>query len=89
MTSGILHILISFGIGFVIIAMLVRMIASWFRIDERNAIIRFCARVTDPFISPVRRVVRPVGFFDLSFLITWFLLATLQVLLLQALPVGW
>ncbi|MBV9019542.1 MAG: YggT family protein, partial [Ktedonobacteraceae bacterium] len=45
--------------------------------------------LTDPFIDPVRRIVRPVGVLDLSFIITWFLLGTLQILLIQALPNAW
>jgi YggT family protein len=85
----IVSFIVTWGIGFLIIAMFVRAIASWFRIDERYAIIRFLARLTDPFITPVRRIVRPVGVIDLSFFITWFMLSTLQLLLLQALPRPW
>ncbi len=81
--------IIFYGIGFLILAMIVRAFASWFNFDERFALIRFLARLTDPFIVPVRRIVRPVGVFDFAFLITWFLLITLQILLLQALPRGW
>ncbi|HZO74669.1 MAG TPA: YggT family protein [Ktedonobacteraceae bacterium] len=76
-------------IGAIIIAMLIRAFASWFRIDERYAFIRFCAYMSDPFIRPLRRYVPPVGMIDLSFLIAWFLLGTLEVLLLQSLPLGW
>ncbi len=86
---GIMYIIVQYGIGIIIFAMLIRVVASWFRIDERYAIIRFLARITDPFIEPVRRVVRPVGVFDLSFIVTFFLLITMQTLLLQALPSGW
>jgi YggT family protein len=89
MQLNIAHILVTYGIGFIILAMLVRAIASWFRFDERYAIIRFLARITDPFIDPIRRIVKPVGVLDLSFLIAWFLLSTIQLLLLQALPAGW
>ena len=85
----LVHWIVFFGIGFLILAMLIRAIASWFRIDERYAIIRFLARITDPFIDPIRRIVRPVGFLDLSFLIAWFLLGTIETLLLQALPASW
>ncbi len=85
----IVHWLVIYGIGFIILAMLVRAIASWFRFDERFAIIRFLAKVTDPFIAPIRRFMKPVGILDLSFLVAWFMLSTLQVLLLQALPNGW
>jgi YggT family protein len=86
---NILHIIVSYGIQILIFAMLVRVIASWLRIDERFAIIRFLAHITDPFIDPIRRVVRPVGVLDLSFLIAWFLLSTVRVLLLQSLPPNW
>ena len=86
---NILHYIVNYGIDILIFAMLVRVIASWFRIDERYAIIRFLAYITDPFIQPIRRVVRPVGVLDLSFLIAWFMLNTLSFLLLQALPPSW
>jgi YggT family protein len=80
---------INYGISFIILAMFVRAIASWFRLDERYAIIRFLARITDPFIDPVRRIVPPMGFIDVAFIITFFLLRTMQILLLQGLPAGW
>jgi YggT family protein len=85
----IAHDVIFYGISFIILAMLVRAIASWFGLDERFAFIRFLARITDPFIDPVRRYVKPIGFLDLSFLIAWFMLTIIQTLLLQALPPGW
>ena len=85
---GIVWAIINYGIGFLILALIVRMIASWFRIDERFAFIRFLARITDPFITPIRRFVRPVWIIDASWLVAWFMLITLQILLLQALPPG-
>jgi YggT family protein len=85
----IVHWLVTYGIGFIILAMLVRAIASWFRIDERYAFIRFIARFTDPFIDPFRRIVKPIGVFDLSFFVAWFMLYTVQILLSQALPPSW
>lgn len=80
---------IKYGIGLLIIALLIRVFATWFGADERFAFIRFLARLTDPFILPIRRIVRPVGVMDMSFLIAFFFLSTLEILLLQALPVGW
>jgi YggT family protein len=85
----IISLLVNFGIDIIILAMLVRAIASFFRVDERFAIIRFCARITDPFILPLRRYVPPVGFIDIAFFLAWFMLSTLQLLFLQALPAGW
>jgi YggT family protein len=71
--------LFHYGISFLIL----------FRIDERYAFIRFLARLTDPFIVPLRRVLGQVWILDLSFIVAWFMLAILQVLLVQALPIGW
>jgi YggT family protein len=85
----IVNYIVYYGIGFIILAMIVRAFASWFRIDERYAIIRFLARITDPFINPVRRIVPPMGMFDIAFIIAFFLLRTLQVLLLQGIPHNW
>lgn len=84
-----MHLLVQYGIGIIILAMLIRAIASLFQMDERFAFIRFLTRITDPFITPVRRIMRPIGAFDLSFFVTWFLLSTMQILLLQALPANW
>lgn len=86
---GLIYGIIKYGIGILIIAMIIRVFASWLRADERFAFIRFLARMTDPFISPIRRIVRPVGVLDMSFLIGFFFLITIQLLLLQALPTGW
>lgn len=86
---NILHDIVFYVTGFIILAMLIRAIASWFRMDERFAIIRFLTRITDPFIVPMRRIIKPVGVLDLSYLIAWFMIMTLQYLLLQALPANW
>jgi uncharacterized protein YggT (Ycf19 family) len=85
----ILHWIVQYGIGVIIFALFVRVIASWIGLDERNAFIRFLARITDPFLDPVRRIVRPTMNFDISFLISSFLLYTLMYLLLQSLPSQW
>ncbi len=86
---NILHLAVRVTTGLIIVAMFVRFIASWFQIDERFAFIRFLAYITDPFVVPMCRIVKPVWVLDLSFFIVWFMLNTLQFLLLQALPQGW
>jgi len=86
----IIHILVTYGIGFLSLALLVRWIASMFRMDERYAIIRFLARITDPFIMPIRRIVRTQAMMiDFSIFITFFMLSTISILLSQSLPPAW
>ena len=89
MDHGIIFAIVQYGIGALLIAMIIRAVASWFRIDERYAFIRFLAKLTDPFIAPIRRIIPPVGMFDVAFIVAFFVLWTLQTLLLQALPPGW
>lgn len=86
---GFIYGIVLYGIGVLLLALFIRAIASWVRIDERYAFIRFLAYITDPFITPIRRVVPPMGFLDVAFILAFFLLITLQTLLLQALPLGW
>lgn len=88
-SHGIVYGIILYGIGALLLALFIRMVASWVQLDERYAFIRFLARITDPFITPLRRIVPPIGIFDVAFMMALFLLLTLQILLVQALPPGW
>ena len=81
--------IVSYGIAILIIAIFVRIIASWINIDERIPFILFLAHITDPFIVPCRRVIGQIGVLDLSYLVATFLLITLRLILLQSLPFGW
>src|SRR5260370_33029497 len=85
---GFIYLIIQYGIGILLLALIIRAIASWFRMDERYAFIRLLAKITDPFILPIRRLVPPIGMFYVAFILAFFLLITLQTLLLQALPAG-
>jgi len=85
----IVNWIITYGIGFIIVAMFVRAIASWFGINERYAIIRFLAKVSDPFILPIRRILPPVGVIDISFFIAFFMLRVFMLLLQQSIPSSW
>jgi YggT family protein len=81
--------IVYYGITALIIAIFIRVIASWINIDERVPFIRFLARITDPFIVPCRRIIGQVGVLDLSYLVATVLLITLRILLVQSLPPGW
>lgn len=86
---GLIYGIVLYGIGFLILAMIIRMIASWVNMDERFAFIRFLNKITEPFIAPIRRVVPPIGIFDVSFILAFVFLGIIQLLLVQALPIGW
>ena len=53
-------------IGFLLI---VRALTSWFPDLQRYQIVQLLYDITDPIIQPLRRLIPPVGFLDLSVMI--------------------
>lgn len=86
---GIPSIIINWSITILIVAIIVRVFASWFGLDERFAFIRFLARMTDPLLNPVRRILPRIGMFDFSFIVVSLALISLRILFLQSLPALW
>ncbi len=65
------------------IALVVRMLFSWFDPTGRTAIGGVLAVVTDPVIVPVRRVMPNTGMVDLSPMVVWLIIFLLQKLLMS------
>lgn len=55
----------------------IRIVFSWV-MSGGNPLMRFLVRVTDPILAPFRRIIPPLGMFDISPLIVMFLLNFLQ-----------
>jgi YggT family protein len=49
-----------------LVAILVRVVLTWFPVDPSNPIIRIIYEVTEPVLAPFRRVIPKIGMFDLS-----------------------
>jgi YggT family protein len=55
-----------------VLILIARAILSWFPIRPDSAlvpIVRFLHAVTEPVLAPLRRVIPPLGMFDMSFLV--------------------
>jgi YggT family protein len=65
------------------LAILVRVILSWFPVDPHNPIIRLVWDVTEPILAPFRRVIPRIGMFDLSPLAAFLVISFLQQSLSQ------
>jgi YggT family protein len=65
------------------LAILIRVILSWFPVDPSNPIIRIIWEITEPILAPFRRVIPRIGMFDLSplaaFLVISFLAQSIGV----------
>src|SRR5438445_12951941 len=59
------------------IAILIRVILSWFPVDQSNPIIRIVWEITEPVLAPFRRVIPRIGMFDLSPLAAWLVISVL------------
>lgn len=66
--------------------LLARILLSWFPVDPYNPLVRFIARVTDPFLNIFRRLVPPVGgVLDISPILAFFALRILRSLVMGVL----
>ena len=66
-----------------------RIIFSWGQVSYGNRVMRFLLNTTDPILLPLRRIIPPLGMFDISpivaFLTIWLFQTAIAVTLLR----GW
>ena len=65
-------------VGLYLLVLFARAILSWFPPPAPGSFLANVQRVlydmTEPVLAPVRRVIPPAGFFDISFMIVFFVL---------------
>ena len=65
--------------------LLIRAVFSWIEPYPKNPIHRFVFNVTEPVLGPVRRLVPPIGGFDVSFILV-FLAVSMVLSLVRTFP---
>ena len=70
-----------------IFAIIGRALLSWFNIGPGHPIGRILYELTEPILSPMRRVIPMIGMIDITPIVAIFLLNFLQNIVLQALNV--
>jgi YggT family protein len=63
------------------LVLLASVVLSWVQLSEDNAFVKIVRQLTDPVLEPVRKVVPPVGGFDLSPVLVILALNLLKALL--------
>ncbi|MDQ3134003.1 MAG: YggT family protein [Acidobacteriota bacterium] len=63
----------------------IRIVFSWAQLSYSNRVMRFLINATEPLLGPLRRMIPPFGFFDLSALVAFFIIQLLQVAILNTL----
>jgi YggT family protein len=91
LTAGVLSGNVRIIVGFILYGMLsllvllifIRFISQWF-VFHRNTFLGFVARVTDPILLPARRLIPPIGMFDISAMLVLLLISFLQSIVMRA-----
>jgi YggT family protein len=79
----IIGILIYALLSVYVLFIFIRFLSSWF-VFTKNTFLGFVQRVTDPILIPVRRLIPPIGMFDISAMLLLIVIQLLQSFVLRA-----
>jgi YggT family protein len=79
---GLYVLLVSWTIGVLRLALLVRVISSWFQLSPWSPWVRWSFTLTEWLLGPLRRVIPSLGPMDISPIVAYFALALLEWVLL-------
>jgi YggT family protein len=95
-TSGQLGMPVAIGgyllfgfLGLYTLLVFVRIIFSFVAVSYGNPLMRFLYRTTEPLLGPLRRMVPPLGMFDLSPIVAFIILWLCQAAVAGTLLRGW
>jgi YggT family protein len=74
-------------LGIYSLLIVIRIVFSWV-MNYTNPVLRFLVRLTDPILEPFRRIIPPLGMFDISpivvLILLWFLQTAVKAVLLSS-----
>ncbi len=76
-------------LAFYSLLIFIRIIFSWVMVSYSNRLMRFLVNTTEPFLGPLRRMVPPLGTFDISPIIGFFIIWLFQMAIGGTLLRGW
>ena len=71
-------LLLSWAFAFLKLALMVRVLSSWFPISPYSKWVRWSYVLTDWLINPLRRVIPLLGMIDITPIVAWFLIGLIQ-----------
>jgi YggT family protein len=69
---------------FLYLAIMARIILSWFRVDPYHPVSVFLFRITEPILAPFRNIIPPIGMMDISPIVAIIVLGIVQQILFFA-----
>ncbi len=70
------------------VAILLRVLLSWFNVNPFHPIVAFLDQITEPILGPLRRVIPPIGMIDITPIVALVLLQVVEMILLSFIPRG-
>lgn len=77
------------ALAFYSLLIFMRIIFSWVMISYGNRVMRFLVNTTEPLLGPLRRIVPPLGKFDISPIVAFIILWLFQAAVAGTLLRGW
>ena len=77
------------ALAFYSLLIFMRIIFSWVMISYGNRVMRFLVNTTEPLLGPLRRIVPPLGRFDISPIVAFIILWLFQAAVGGTLLRGW
>jgi YggT family protein len=75
---GIATLLVVWTFGILQLALLVRVISSWFQVSPYSRWLRWSFVLTDWFLRPLRQIIPTLGMVDVSPIVAYFLLSLVE-----------
>lgn len=72
------HLLLGF-LQLYTLLIFVRIVFSWVMVSYSNRLMRFLVNATEPLLGPLRRLIPPVGMFDISAFVAFVILYLVEV----------
>lgn len=85
---GILILLVRWTFAILRLALIVRIISSWFGMSPYSPWIRWSYRLTEPILAPLRQIIPSIGMIDITPIVAWFLIGLVQWLVMGVLAGG-
>ena len=86
--GGMVVLLIRWTFSILTLALIVRVISSWFGMSPYSPWIRWSFQLTEWFMAPLRRVVPTIGVIDITPIVAYILLRVLESALFAVLGMG-
>jgi YggT family protein len=67
------------------LAILARVLLSWFRLDPYHPVVNFVYQITEPILRPLRNIIPPLGMIDISPIVALILLGIIRAIILGGL----